>query len=113
MKPIVSSYYNNSEDALLALRTIVLFGNNVSTYKFALTNALLNRNSSSEVKFSELRVDFVKELYFYYSKCPDQWVAGKNSLTEAFDQYKLDSDWEKLINVAERNIYNNVCGQKA
>ncbi len=108
MKPIVRLYYNNSEDALLALRTIVLFGNNVSTYKFALTNALLNRNSSSEVKFSELRDDFVKELYFHYSKCPDQWVAGRNSLTEAFDQYKLDSDWEKLINVAERNIYNNV-----
>jgi len=108
MKPIIRSYYNQNNDALLALRTIVLFGNNVSTYKFALTNALLNRRASSEVKFADLRDDFVRELYNHYCKCPDQWVACKNSLTDAFDSYKIDSDWGKLIAIAEKNIYNNV-----
>ncbi len=108
MKPIIQSYYNKKEDQLLALRTIVLFGNNVSTYKFALTNALLNQTAKSEFKYSELRDDFLKELYNHYIKCPDQWVAGRNSLTDAFDVYRVDSNWGNLMNVAEKNIYNNV-----
>ena len=108
MKPIIQSYYNKSNDLLLPLRTIVLFGNNVSTYKFALTNALLNQSATSELKYIELRDDFLKELLNHYIKCPDQWVAGKNSLTDAFDEYSIDNDWDKLMNVAEKNIYNNV-----
>jgi hypothetical protein len=108
LKPIINKYYSGNADPLLALRTIILFGNNVSTYKFALTSAILKQSSKSKIKYSELRDDFVKELYNHYIICPDQWVAGKNTLTEAFDEYKTDNNWEKLVKVAEKNIYNNV-----
>ncbi len=89
-------------------RTILLFGNNVSTYKFALCSVLMKQMPKSEVKFQDLRDDFIKELHKHYSACPQQWTAGNNSITKAFDEYAIDKDWDRLVATAEKKIYNNV-----
>jgi len=108
MKKSIYSFTSAELTPINTVRTILLFGNNVSTYKFALCSALMKQNEKNEIKFFDLRDDFLNELYKHYISCPHQWTAGTNSVTNAFDEYKLDGDWDKLTGVAEKNIYNNV-----
>jgi len=108
MKQIIKNYSQIEISPLSTVRTILLFGNNVSTYKFALCSALMKQNPRNDIKFVDLRDDFLNELYRHYINCPQQWTAGANSITSAFDDYKLNGDWDKLIQIAEKNIYNNV-----
>jgi hypothetical protein len=108
MKSSIYEFNKSENTPLNTVRTILLFGKNVSTYKFALCSALMKQKAKDEVKFHELRDDFLSELYNHYIIYPDQWTGGSNSITNAFDEYKKDSDWDKLISIAEKNIYNNV-----
>lgn len=108
MKKIIYNFSNQEISPISTLRTILLFGNNVSTYKFALCSALMKQNEASDIKFVDLRDDFLNELYRHYVNCPQQWTAGANSITTAFDEYKLNGDWNKLMQTAEKNMYNNV-----
>jgi hypothetical protein len=108
MKKSIHNFSKAESTPINTIRTILLFGNNVSTYKFALCSALMKQNEKSEIKFVDLRDDFLNELYKHYITCPHQWTAGANSITKAFDEYKADGDWNKLIVAAEKNIYNNV-----
>ncbi len=108
MKKLVNDFSTQQISPLSTIRTILLFGNNVSTYKFALCSALIKKNETSYIKFEDLRDDFIKELYKHYIDCPDQWTAGRNSITNAFDDFKLNNDFSNLIKTAEKNIYNNV-----
>ncbi len=108
MKPEIKNFSQKEISSASTLRTILLFGRNVSTYKFALTSALLELKPNDEVKFTDLRNTFVKELLKHYQENPNQYQAGENQLTKAFDDYQTDKNWDKLISVAEKNIYNNV-----
>jgi hypothetical protein len=108
MKPIIQEYNSKDTSAISALRTIILFGRNVSTYKFALANTLLKLKPRDIITYEELRDEFLKSILAHYEKNPHQYQSGKNNLTKAFDSYKLDGDWDALMKVAERNIYNNV-----
>ncbi len=108
MKENIFQFNEDENNPLTTIRTILLFGNNVSTYKFALCSALMKHSPKNELKFSDLRDDFILDLYNHYSNCTEQWTGGSNSITRAFDEYKTEGDWDKLISVAEKNIYNNV-----
>lgn len=108
MKEIIQNFSQTEISPVSTIRTIVLFGNNVSTYKFALCSALMKQTEISHIKYEDLRDDFIKELFNHYIECPNQWNAGENSVTKAFDDFKFDNDWNKLLHTAEKNIYNNV-----
>jgi len=111
-KKEIYDFINEDNDPLNTFRTILLFGRNVSTYKFAFCSALLNHNAKDQLKYSDLRDDFLKELLKHYQINPKQYQGGANSVTNAFDGYiksdKTKDDWNQLLKVAERNIYNNV-----
>lgn len=111
-KKIVWEYASDHKDLLNVTRTIILFGNNVSTYKFALLATLTKRDSCSEISYTDVKEPFVKELFAHYQHNPVQYTGGPNSLTKAFDQFSLsartNNDWEKVLNTAESLIYNNV-----
>jgi 5-methylcytosine-specific restriction endonuclease McrA len=108
MKTIIQEFYNSDESVVSTIRTIFLFGRNVSTYKFALASTLLNLKPKSFITYEDLRDEFLKSLIAHYQKNPHQFQAGENSLTKAFDQYEIDNNWNDLLIIAERNIYNNV-----
>lgn len=108
MKRTIKDFYQNAFSPSSTLRTILLFGRNVSTYKFALVDALLQSDPQSYLSYADIRDGFLKSLYQHYLKNPNQYQTGPNSLTRAFDQYSNDQDWENLIKVAMQNIYNNV-----
>jgi 5-methylcytosine-specific restriction endonuclease McrA len=108
MKELIKYYNEIDESPITTFRTVLLFGRNSSTFKFALTSALIKQNPKNALSYEEVRDDFLKELFKHYKENPNQWNRGTNSVTEAFDQYSKDGDWNNLLVIAERNIYNNV-----
>src|SRR5688572_3883564 len=99
---------DNESDNIL--RTVTLFGKNSSTYKFALTHALLNQNAQSELRYEDLTESFLQEMLTHYELNPNQYNAGPNSVTKAFDiycgSYRTSTDLEKLFDATKRTIYN-------
>jgi hypothetical protein len=58
----VARFISNENGALMPFRSILLFGRNTSTYKFALAKALLHLNpEKSHVKFDDILPLFVEE----------------------------------------------------
>ena len=108
MNEEIREFADRSSSAGSSLRTILLFGNNTATYKFALTHVLLRPHTHSALKYEDLRDDFVLELFRHYNGSPCQYTSGANNLTRAFERYAQDHNWDQLIKVAERVIYNNV-----
>jgi hypothetical protein len=108
MKKNIHDYFYSKIDPVTTFRTILLFGRNTSTFKFAYCSALLKQNPKNEINLKDLSNDFLSELYNHYKLCKSQWTTGKNNLSEAFDNYELDGDWEKVIKYAEKNIFNYV-----
>ena len=108
IKPIIQDYKNLDQSVSATLRTIMLFGKNVSTYKFALASTLLKLKPKNLITYEDLREEFVLSLYNHYANNPNQYQGGENIITKAFDKYKRDNNWEELLKTAERNIYNNV-----
>lgn len=108
MKEIISDFENDDQSELTALRTIILFGRNVSTYKFALCSALMQEKVTNQIRYSDIRDNFLKGLIKHFNSNSSQYQAGKNQLTDAFTKYNNDRNWSDLIKIAEKNIYNNV-----
>ncbi len=111
-KPDIKSYLETQPSSLNTFRTLILFGLNVATYKFAFCDALLKLDPIDEIKYDDLRDDFMKELVSHYKNNRHQFNSGPTKLTKGMDEYlvgsQADSEWNKLMIVAERNIYNNV-----
>jgi 5-methylcytosine-specific restriction endonuclease McrA len=108
----IQSFLDTEASALNTFRTLVLFGKNTATYKFALCDALLKHDAKSELYYHDLRDDFVNELVRHYKDNPNQFVRGDTLLTKAMSGYLSSSqdspDFDELMKVAEKNIYNNV-----
>lgn len=108
MKKIIHEFYSSKNDPLTTFRTIMLFGKNVSTYKFALSYSLLNQLPKSEIKLDDLTFDFIKELYRHYSLNSSQWTGGANSITKEFDEYRLTGNFQNLVENTQSSIYKYV-----
>ena len=94
------------------VRTLLLFGRNSSTYKFAFCKALMKHSAKDRILYTDLRDDFLKEFVNHYALNKNQFGGGANSLTNASDKFlesdKSAQDWDEFLIVAENNIYNNV-----
>ena len=108
MKKLIHEFYAEKNDPITTFRTILLFGKNVSTYKFALCSALLSQETKSEIRYADLSNSFLNELYRHYEATPQQWTGGANIVTNSFDRYKENGNWDELVKVAEANVYKYV-----
>ena len=105
----VSEFLHEDSDSINTLRTLVLFGRNVSTYKFALCHTLMNLSSRSELSYEDIKDPFMRIIVDHYKKNPNQFNAGENKLTAQIALYIKDScSWDELLTVAEKSIFNNV-----
>lgn len=111
-KEEIKSFIDVDSSALTTVRTLMLFGRNTATYKFALCHALTKQPAKNSVSYDDLRDDFLKELLSHYRGNPHQFNSGENIITKSFDIYLAgsqdNSDWDKLIGVAEKSIYRYV-----
>ncbi|WP_456383464.1 hypothetical protein [Persephonella sp.] len=108
----IREYLEEELNALNILRSIILFGKNSSTYKFALCHTLLLQEPKETLKYEDIRDFFLEELLRHYKNNPKQFLRGETGLTRAFDEYLKSSknqlDWDKLVGIAEKYIYENV-----
>lgn len=70
--PVVRQYLNEEPGDQSALRSVLLFGKNTATYKFALCNALLQFPGRSELKYEDILPHFVDALRSHVSTHPSQ-----------------------------------------
>lgn len=107
--PEIYEFFKDEEGSLNTARTIILFGRNVSTYKFALCDTLMKFGARDDLKYADIREPFLKSLLSHYENNPKQFSGGENALTRSMDQYlKNEMSFTDLISNAEKVIYNNV-----
>lgn len=111
-KKEINHFFVAEPSAVTSARTIILFGRNTSTYKFALWNALLRQQSTSSLQYGDLGPDFMQAFVDHYSSNPFQFSKPHNQLTIAIDSYlaspKSTNDFNTLMKAAEKRIYRYV-----
>lgn len=108
--PSVAEYLSIGSDTPIEVaRAVLVFGKNSATYKFALAKTLLELNPSSEMKYGDIGQIFLKHLVEHHQICPHQHNRGETKLTRAIDDHLAGKlPWDRLFDVAEESIYNNV-----
>ena len=92
-------------------RSVILFGRNVASYKFALGKALieLSENSSEIVKLEELAVPFSKYLCEHLTKEDIQGTSGTSMFLDACRNYNSGNiSQSTLVEETVKRGFNNV-----
>lgn len=92
-------------------RSIVLFGNNVASYKFALAKSLLEIVHAGQpaVRLEELAVPYAKHLCEHLQHSPKQVTSGSSKFLQACMDYNAGKiTQEQLLAVTVRLGFNNV-----
>lgn len=92
-------------------RSIILFGRNVASYKFALAKSLLEiaPTGKTEVKLEELAVPFSKHLCEHLLTAPKQAVSNSSKFLDACNDYnKGKISYDNLIDTTVKKGFNNV-----
>lgn len=101
INPSLESYY----------RSIVLFGRNVATYKFALGKSLLEiaPTGKNEVTLEELAVPFSKHICEHIAKSPKQATSSSSKFLEACSNFNSGIiTHDQLISTTVKLGFNNV-----
>ncbi len=92
-------------------RSIILFGRNVASYKFALSQSLLELADAGKtaVTLEELADPYAKHLCEHLKSAPKQATSRSSSFLEACQEYNQGKiDHNRLITVTEQKGFNNV-----
>lgn len=100
-QPTLDSYF----------RGIILFGNNVASYKFALGKSIIElaSNGSDFIPLTDLAVPFIKYTNEHYLKGSKQITSNSSKYFDAFEQYNAGSlDLDEMVKLTLRNPFQNV-----
>lgn len=92
-------------------RSIILFGRNVASYKFALAKALYDLKASPNdlITLEELAKPFVKHLLEHLEHSPKQITSKSSKFLESCHQYSKDEiSYDKLIDQTVKLGFQNV-----
>lgn len=92
-------------------RSIILFGRNVASYKFALAESLteLAPKSKSEVYLEELAVPFSKNICRHLESAPKQVTSKSSSFLDSCASFNKGAiDVDELIDQTVKKGFNNV-----
>ena len=92
-------------------RSIILFGRNVASYKFALAKSLyeLNGNSNDLVTMEDLAEPFSRHICSHLSHSPKQITSKSSKFLNSCNDYNANKiSKEQLINTTVRLGFNNV-----
>jgi len=91
-------------------RSIILLGNNVASYKFALGKTLINlSNTNTEIKLDEIALPFAKHVCEHLKKNPKQITSSSSQFLDYCSQFNQDEISEDQLK--EKTIqlgFNNV-----
>lgn len=92
-------------------RSVILFGRNVASYKFALAESLLDLSNAgkSDVTLSELAIPYSKHLCEHLKTAPKQATSQSSRFLETCKQFNEKSiTEEQLISTTVSLGFNNV-----
>lgn len=92
-------------------RSVILFGQNVASYKFALAKSLLQlaEEGKSEITLAELAVPYSQELCAHLKVAPKQVTSKSSKFLETCKQYNNGNvDYDALITATVKLGFNNV-----
>ena len=92
-------------------RSIVLFGRNTASYKFALAESLMElaKHGQTAVTLEELAVPFSRHLCYHLRTAPKQATSTKSQFLDACRRYNAgEISYQKLIDVTVAKGFNNV-----
>ncbi len=92
-------------------RSIVLFGNNVASYKFALAKSLLELSDRGQtsVALDELAQPFSKHICEHILHSPKQATSGSSRFLDACRQFNAgEISYDQLMNTTVKLGFNNV-----
>lgn len=92
-------------------RSIILFGRNVASYKFALAKSLyeLDKRPNDLIKMEELAEPFSRHLCVHLNQAPKQITSKSSKFINACNQFNQGaSSKESLINTTVKLGFNNV-----
>ena len=101
--------FKPTEDAYW--RSIILFGSNTASYKFALGMALLELidNEQNSVSLKDLSPIFVKYICEHLKVAPRQTTNNSSTFLDACKSYNENIiTKEQLIDITEKNAFNYV-----
>lgn len=108
----VATFHAEELSARNTVRTILLFGRNTATYKFALCDALLKQPANSSVSYDDLAPDFLKAFVEHYRVNPHQFKGQSNAVTAAVDTFlKTDesqAEFDSLVSTTRLKVYRYV-----
>ena len=109
-KAVVLDYLEGKEFLeLSSTRAIIVFGKNSATYKFALLKTLMEKKAADYFSYDDIGEPFLRHLVEHHENCPHQFNRADTKLSLSMDRFlEKELDWNGLMRVAERNIFNNV-----
>lgn len=92
-------------------RSVILFGNNVASYKFALAKAILEliEQDTTHITLESLAIPYSKHLCEHIASADRQATSRSSSFLDACRQYNEGSiSFDQLIQVTKSKGFNNV-----
>lgn len=106
---LVGQFLNEEKGEFSEVRTVLIFGRNSSTYKFAFCHALLQQNAVNSLKYQDIKGPMLDIFIERYKAEKRQFTQESTNFTQALDKFLLGSiDREKLDAEAEKVIFKNV-----
>lgn len=107
----IAEFQENHPSLTSYWRSIILFGNNVATYKFALAQTLLYfaRQGKTDISLAELAGPYAQYLCEHLKHAPKQVTSSKSTFLDAckqFNEGQITAD--SLRNVTVAKGFNNV-----
>ena len=91
-------------------RSIILYGRNVQSYKFALASALLELKpqSGTLLKLEDLAPVYAKHIARHLTNAPKQGTSRSSQFLDACRSFNRDADANRLVAAALKSGFNNV-----
>ena len=104
-------FYENDPSLQNYWRSIILYGRNVASYKFALAKALidLNKKSNDLIKLDDLAIPFSRHLCEHLKHNDKQITSASSTFLDTCRKFnKSEIKHQELIDVTKRIGFNNV-----
>ena len=104
----VKRFVLDDKGELTGIRSVILFGKNVMSYKFALCDALLKLAPKSTYNYEEILTPFIDSFLEHVKKYPRQGISGGTFQESSVKFCEGSISREDLEKVAHQVIHRNV-----
>jgi len=117
-KKLVGQFLYEEKGEFSEIRTVLIFGKNTSTYKFAFCHALLQQKPTDSLKYEALKEDMLNAFIDRYKIEKKQFTGGESNFSRSLDQYlegkanrgQMEAEADKVMFKYVVDAFQNVGG---